>query len=77
MNDDAATIAPELSAAKTTASVVAYITDRDSEGVLRQALIDIGVQDAHFSKGDVTDAIADLSKRESPRLLIIDISGVD
>ena len=77
MNDDAATIAPELSAAKTAASVVAYITDRDSEGVLRQALIDIGVQDAHFSKGDVTDAIADLSKRESPRLLIVDISGVD
>jgi pilus assembly protein CpaE len=54
-----------------------YVNDRDSEGVIRQALSDLGVQDSVFGVGGMSGAIADLTKRSSPRLLIVDISGVE
>jgi len=54
-----------------------YVVDRDSEGVIRQALNDLGVQDAEFVQGTVEMATHTLAKQPSPRLLIVDVSGVD
>lgn len=52
-----------------------FVNDRDSEGVVRQALSDLGVQAPHFGAEGITGAIAALGKRQSPRLLVVDISG--
>jgi pilus assembly protein CpaE len=66
-----------LTAPETTPAAIAFVNDRDSEGVIRQALSDIGVQSPHFGPGGILGATAELSKRASPRLLIVDISGAD
>ena len=54
-----------------------YASDGDSEGVVRQALGDLGIQNPVFGIDGVRGAISDLSKKPSPRLLIVDISGAD
>src|SRR5208282_1091649 len=62
-------IAPQLA--------MVYVRDRNSEGVIRQCLADIGIANAEFSDGGVMTAFSDLSRRASPRLLIVDVTGVD
>lgn len=52
-----------------------FVTDQDSEGVIRESLAAIGVHGAQFTAGDVTAAIPALAKENSPQLLIVDISG--
>ena len=52
-------------------------SDQESEGVIRQSLSDLGVDDAEFTKGTVETASAALATQASPRLLIVDLSGVD
>lgn len=54
-----------------------YVSDHDLEGVVRQALNDLSIQSPYFGTGGIRGAIAELSKRASPRLLIVDISGTD
>ncbi|WP_315766960.1 MULTISPECIES: CpaE family protein [unclassified Bradyrhizobium] len=54
-----------------------FVSDQDSEGVIRQSLSDLGVDDAEFKKGTVETAIAYLAMQPSPRLLFVDLSGVD
>jgi len=54
-----------------------YVRDSDSEGVVRQSLTDLGVGDALFRTGGIAAAVADLKDRPSPRLLIVDVSGMD
>ena len=72
-----ATSATGLGAATVAPQAIVYVNDRDSEGVIRQALNNLGVQDSRFSAGGVSAAIVDLAKQSSPRLLIVDISGVE
>jgi pilus assembly protein CpaE len=57
------------------ARVRAFVGDPESEGIIRQALGDLGVEDAVIAAGDVAAATAFLAKQPSPRLLIVDISG--
>lgn len=52
-----------------------FVADQDSESVVRQSLSALGVQDAQFTAGNITAAIAALAKERSPQLLIVDISG--
>jgi pilus assembly protein CpaE len=54
-----------------------FVSDQDTEGVIRRALSDLGVDDAEFTKGTVETATAALATQASPRLLIVDLSGVD
>ncbi len=54
-----------------------YVRDRNSEGVIRQCLADLGIANAEFSDGGVLTAYSELSRRASPRLLIVDVTGVD
>lgn len=66
-----------LSAPEAAPTAIVFAEDRDSEGVVRQALSDVGVQMPLFGVGGIVGAIGELAKRPSPRLLIVDISGVD
>ncbi len=53
-----------------------FVNDQDSEGVIRQALGDLGIEDFTTTTGNVATATTLLAKQPSPRLLIVDISGV-
>jgi pilus assembly protein CpaE len=53
-----------------------FVTDQESEGVIRESLAALGVQAAHFTTGGVTAAITALAKENSPQLLVVDISGI-
>lgn len=54
-----------------------FVSDPDNEEVLRRALSDLGVDDAEFTKGTIETATAALATQASPRLLIVDISGIE
>jgi pilus assembly protein CpaE len=54
-----------------------FASDQDSEGTIRQALADLGVSDAEYTRGTVETATAALATQASPRLLIVDLSGVE
>ncbi len=54
-----------------------FVGDQDSEGVIRHCLDDLGVHDAEFTTGTIEVATATLAKRASPRLLIVDVSGLE
>jgi pilus assembly protein CpaE len=54
-----------------------FVSDQDSQGVIRQSLGDLGIEDAEYTMGRVEAATATLAKQASPRLLIVDLSGVD
>jgi pilus assembly protein CpaE len=54
-----------------------FVNDRDSEGVIRQSLSELGIHDAQIAQGTVKNAIASLAQSPSSRLLIVDLSGVD
>jgi pilus assembly protein CpaE len=56
--------------------VMIYVRDRDSEGIIRQSLSDLGIRDARFVAGGVAVAIKELAQQASPQLLIVDVGGV-
>jgi len=58
-------------------SALVFVRDRDSEGVIRQCISDLGVVASDFKNGGVDDAIIELASRASPRLLIVDVQGVE
>jgi pilus assembly protein CpaE len=66
-----------LAAAQAAPQAMIYLNDRDSEGVVRQVLSDLGVNASHFGPGGINGAITDLARRASPQLLVVDISGVE
>jgi pilus assembly protein CpaE len=55
---------------------LAYLRDKDSEGVVRQALSELAISNTEFKIGGVATAIGELAKRPAPRLLIVDVTGV-
>lgn len=57
-------------------TVQAFVRDQDSEGTVRQALANLGIRDADFVSGNVETAISALAKSSSPRLLLVDVSGI-
>ena len=57
-------------------TAMAYLLDADSEGVVRRSFADLGFVDAHVQRGSIDAAIDELSRRGSPRYLILDISGI-
>lgn len=54
-----------------------YVRDQPSLQTIRGALADIGIKDPVTQQGDIETAMAALAKTSSPRLLIVDISGID
>jgi pilus assembly protein CpaE len=75
MNERPAAISLAPAAAPRLQAMV-FVRDRDSEGVIRQSLSDLGVADAEFTSGGIDTAIVTLAQRGSPRLLVVDITGV-
>jgi pilus assembly protein CpaE len=79
--DTNASIAPGTNARATLARAAApvakvYVSDPESEGVIRLSLSDLGVDDAEFTNGTAETASAALATQASPRLLVIDLCGV-
>jgi len=66
---------PALAAVPLLAAMV-FVADRESEGIVRQCLSDIGILNVEFNGGTIDAAILELAKRTSPRLLVVDISGI-
>lgn len=54
-----------------------YVRDKESEGVLKQCLSDLGAGAVSYVGGGIETAIADLAHRPSPRLLVVDITGIE
>ena len=76
MRESIASVAKEVVGHAPTAMV--FVSDHDSENTIRQSLgdLDIPVAQAEFASGTVEAATISLSQRASPRLLVVDISGV-
>jgi pilus assembly protein CpaE len=55
----------------------AYLQDRDSTGVIRQCFSDLGLEDVQIVTGTVQSATVALALHPSPRLLLVDIGGVE
>ena len=54
-----------------------FVQDPDTTAIIRQSLNSIGVAGATFATGNVETATRVLAGQRSPRLLIVDISGLD
>jgi pilus assembly protein CpaE len=68
--DDAATT-------EAPSSAVAYVMDDDSDGVLRRSFADLGMSDGQVARGGLNNAIEELARQTWPRLLIVDVTGID
>ncbi len=53
-----------------------FVGDQNSEGAIRQSLTILGVENVQYTEGNVDDAVAAFRKERSPRLLIVDVSGI-
>ncbi|WP_088344427.1 MULTISPECIES: cellulose synthase operon protein YhjQ/BcsQ [Rhodomicrobium] len=53
-----------------------FVRDPESEGIIRQSLQALSI-DAEFTPGNVKTAITALAKEISPRLLVVDLTGVE
>ncbi|MCK9915524.1 AAA family ATPase [Microbacteriaceae bacterium K1510] len=54
-----------------------FVPDAESATTIRQALGSLNLTDAEFVTGNVVTATERLARQPSPRLLIVDISGLD
>ena len=71
------TVGPVVAGPLAAQTAMIFVSDHQSEEVLRQAFGDVGVHDAKFTKGTIQTAITALATEATPRLLIVDISGVE
>jgi pilus assembly protein CpaE len=55
--------------------VLAFVTDAETEAVLRLGLLDAAQENIVVHRGDSRSAITSMSKMSTPRVLIVDISG--
>jgi pilus assembly protein CpaE len=74
---DAATVADKSTSSEIAKVGMVYVRDHESEGIIRQGFSNLGVTSVSYTSGGVGAAIADLSRKPSPRLLVVDVSGVD
>jgi pilus assembly protein CpaE len=68
---------PRAAAAQGALHAMVYTRDKESEGVFRQSLSDLGAGTVSYVTGGIETAISDLAHRSSPRLLVVDVSGVE
>ena len=76
MTDTTVISTPRAGTRAAAPTVQAFVRDPDSEASVRQAMANLNMRDAEFVGGTIEDAITALSQRPSPRLLIVDVSGV-
>lgn len=75
--DLASPMTPDAALHAAASTALVFVQDRDSEGIIRQCLSDLAVVTSEFKNGDVDNAIAELTSRPSPRLLIVDVQGIE
>lgn len=73
-DQSAATVAAGVAGAPT---VQIFVQDNESAAVIRQSLASLGLANTEFVSGNIATATAALARQPSPRLLIVDISGVE
>ena len=56
------TVGPAITTRLAASTVMVFVSDNDTEDILRRALGDIGVHDAVFAKGTIQAATAALAK---------------
>lgn len=70
--------APQASAAPgERAPLIAYVTDAESDAVLRETLLAELGEGAEVRRGDIVAATKSLKRSGTPQALIVDVSGVD
>jgi pilus assembly protein CpaE len=74
MTDGPATATTGRSAA---ATAQIFVADPEATATIRQTIDSIGLRNAEFISGNIETATAALAQRASPRLLIVDISGLE
>jgi pilus assembly protein CpaE len=55
----------------------AFVQDEPSRKVVDQAAGDLMIPNAAVQRGGIADAVRELGARRSPRILVVDITGVD
>ncbi|MBV9734917.1 MAG: hypothetical protein JO209_03330 [Acidisphaera sp.] len=55
--------------------LLAFVTDPETEAVLREVLVDAAPQGLDVRRGNVRAAVATLHKTPTPKILIVDVSG--
>lgn len=73
MTDGPATATGSRNAA---ATAQIFVADPEATATIRQTIDSIGLRNAEFVSGNIETATAALAQRASPRLLIVDISGL-
>lgn len=58
-------------------SALAFVQDSASENTVRHCFADLGMADAEVRHGTIDSAIRALPRQKRPRMLIVDVSGVD
>jgi pilus assembly protein CpaE len=58
-------------------ALIAFVEDSGTETALREGLAEVAFGDLDVRKGGVKAAIAALRKSATPRVLVVDVSGVD
>jgi pilus assembly protein CpaE len=57
--------------------LIGFVSDPQSETVLRECLAQLSVQNSAVMRGGIAKAIQHLHEERSPNVLIVDISGID
>jgi len=68
---------PKIAGRAGSYSAQVFVPDAESAATVRQALSNLGVADTDFVSGNVDTATERLSRQLSPRLLIVDVSGLN
>ena len=55
----------------------AFVQDEPSRKIVDQAVGDLMIPNAAVQRGGIADAVRELGERRSPRILVVDITGVD
>jgi pilus assembly protein CpaE len=73
-----AAIKPAKSSAPDLAPIaMVFVRDPESEGIVRNAFTSLGVTSVTYNNGGIGAAVVELATKPSPKILVVDISGVD
>jgi pilus assembly protein CpaE len=59
------------------AQLAAFVVDGQSEAILRECILQLGMQNSVVMRGGIAKAVKYLATERSPHVLIVDISGVN
>ena len=69
--------AANVTGANAAPSAMIFVLDPDSEGIVRKSLADLSAAPVIFGSGGIAGAVKALGQTASPRLLVVDVSGIE